>query len=48
LLEVKYGRPYKGVANKKFVFAVLQNDLDAAVHWFKHLNTQERIRWGFK
>jgi hypothetical protein len=43
-----YGRPYKDVANKKFVFSVLQNDLDQAVHWFKHLSPKERRRWGFE
>ena len=42
-----YGRPYRGKTNKKFVFAVLQNDLDQAVHWFKHLSPKERKRWGF-
>ena len=43
-----YGRPYKDIANKKFVFSVLQNDLDQAVHWFKHLSPKERRRWGFE
>lgn len=43
-----YGRPYRNIANKKFVFAVLQNDLDQAVHWFKHLSPKERRRWGFE
>jgi hypothetical protein len=48
VVRSKYGRPYKNVANKKFVFAVLQNDLDAAVHWFKNLSPKERIKWGFE
>ena len=43
-----YGRPYRGIANKKFVFAVLQNDLDQIVHWFKYLSPKERRRWGFE
>ncbi len=43
-----YGRPYKDVANKKFVFAMLQNDLNQAVHWFKGLSPKERRRWGFE
>jgi hypothetical protein len=43
-----YGRPYKNIANKKFVFAVLQNDLDQAVYWFRHLSPKERKRWGFE
>ncbi len=48
VVRSRYGRPYKNIANKKFVFAVLQNDLDHAVHWFNHLSPKERIRWGFE
>ena len=43
-----YGRPYRNIANKKFVFAVLQNDMDQIVHWFRHLSPKERRRWGFE
>ena len=48
VVRSKYGRPYRGIANKKFVFAVLQNNLDEAVYWFKNLSPKERIRWGFE
>jgi hypothetical protein len=46
VVRSQYGRPYKAIANQKFVFAVLQNDLDEAVNWFKHLSPKERKRWG--
>ena len=48
VVRSNYGRPYRGKANKKFVHAVLQNDLDQAVYWFKHLSPEERKRWGFE
>ncbi len=43
-----HGRPFRYVAGKQFVTAILDNDLDAAVKWFKHLSPKERRRWGFE
>ena len=48
VVRSKYGRPYRGIATKKFVFAVLQNNLDQAVYWFRHLSPKERKRRGFE
>ncbi len=43
-----HGRPFRSVAGKRFTTAVLDNDLDAAIDWFKHLSPKERKRWGFE
>ena len=51
VLEVvnsKHGRPFRYVAGKKFEAAILDNDLDEAIKWFKHLSPKERKRWGFE
>ena len=48
VVRSNYGRPYRAIANKKFVVAVLQNDMDQIVHWFKRLSPKERRRWGFE
>lgn len=48
VVRSQYGRPYKDIANKKFVFSILQNDLDQAVRWFKKLSPKERKRWSLE
>jgi len=46
VVRSSYGRPQRGIANKKFVFSVLQNDLESSVVWYKRLSPKERRRWG--
>ncbi len=40
-----YGRPYRGKSIKEFELAVLENDLDEAIKWFKHLSPIDRKKW---
>jgi len=43
-----YTRPYRSVAGKKFATAILDNDLDSAIKWFKRLSPKDKNRWGFE
>jgi len=43
-----YGRPYRSVAGRKFATAVLDNDLDGSIKWFKRLSLKDQKRWGFE
>ena len=43
-----HGRPFRNTASRNFAAAVLNNDIEHAVEWFKHLTSSERIRWGFE
>ena len=48
VIRSKRGRPFRYISGKQFLTAVLDNDLDAAIKWFKHLSPKERKRWGFE
>ena len=41
------GRPYRGKAPNYFSEAVLQEDMDAAIFWFRHLTANEKKAKGF-
>jgi hypothetical protein len=43
-----HGRPFRSVASRNFAAAVLNNELEGAIEWFKHLTSTQRKRWGFE
>jgi hypothetical protein len=42
------GRPHRYVALPSFELAVLENDEENCVYWFKKLTPKERAKWGFE
>jgi hypothetical protein len=43
-----HGRPFRNTASRNFAAAVLNNDIESAIKWFKHLTSSQRVRWGFE
>ena len=43
-----HGRPFRNTASRNFAAAVLNNDIEGAIKWFKHLTSSQRVRWGFE
>ena len=43
---VRYRRSLIAEAEQGFAEAILDNDIDTAVYWYKHLTRTQRVRWG--
>jgi len=42
----RYSRLLTAEAEQQFAEAILDNDIDAAVRWYKHLTRTQRTKWG--